>query len=269
MSLGGCASTCGDTSDPGAIGELGNGRFLYQCTSDSDPVCEFSDPGPEFPECIALGGQFDLEYELLDPDALDSDLALDPVIYVESISQDFFRGTDDFEAVRTGEAAFVIRESEHVLDLIHLTILEPDDFDIFTRDPAEPTQAVTISVGDTQSFRVFPRHSACDQLGGGIPITANSSDTAIASTSGGDVLRIVAQGEGTATVRVQLGALEKMITVTVVDGPIEPPPDTTTDAGSDSGTSGETDPGTTGETDPGTTGETDPGTTGGSTTGGN
>lgn len=268
LSLGGCASTCGDSSDPGAIGELGNGRFLYQCTSDSDPVCEFSDPGPEFPDCIALGGRFDLEYELLDPGALESDLELDPVIYVESVNQDFFRGTDDFEARRTGEAAFIIRESEYVLDLIHLPILEPDDFDIVTRDPAEPTQAVTVEVGDSVAYRVFPRHSQCEQLGGGVPITATSSDETIASTSGGEVLRIVAQAEGTAVIRVQVGALEKMLTVTVTGSIPDPDTGPATDGDTDPGTTGDTDP-TDGATDPGTTGDTDPGTTGGSTTGGN
>ncbi|MCA9711988.1 MAG: hypothetical protein KDK70_39495 [Myxococcales bacterium] len=263
LALGGCASTCGDSSDPGAIGELGNGRFLYECGGTSDPVCEFTEPGETFPQCIALGGIFDLEYQLLDGSALENDFDLDPVLYVESINQGFFRGTDDFEARRTGEAAFVARESEYVLDLIHLRIVEPDDFDIVTRDPAEPTQEVTIEAGSTEVYRVFPRSVACEQLGGAVPITANSSDETVASTSGGDVLRVQAQSAGTAVVRVQLGDLEKMLTVHVVGD--APDPDTDSATGSDSGTTA--DPATTGDTDTDTD-SAGSGSSGGSSSGG-
>lgn len=231
LTLGGCASTCGDTSDPGAIGELGNGRFLYQCGGSSDPVCEFTDPGAQFPACIVLGGVFDLEYELLDTSALEDALEIDPVLYVESIHQGFFGGTDDFEALRPGDAAFVARESEYALDLIHLRVVAPDDFDISARDPAEPTSAVGLQVGETEVLRIFPRSLECEQLGGAVPVTAESSDESVAAISGGDVLRIQAQGEGTAVVRVQLHDLEKTITVTV--GPGAPAP--ADDSGSDDG----------------------------------
>ncbi len=266
--LGSCADTCGDSSDRGAVGELGNGRFHYICGGDNDPACEFStnDEQPDdFPECIVLGGFFDLEYTLLDDSALETG-TLTPVIYVESVNQSFFRGTDDFEALRTGEAAFIVRESDYVLDLIHLAVVRPDSIEVLARDPATPTDSVVVELGDTEQLRVLPRSEQCTQLGGAIPITANSSDETIASTSAGDILRIQGNAVGMATVRVQLGDLEASIAVEVVEGSIPPDPDD-----SSTGASGETDAssGTTGsssgsdETD-GTAGSS----TGGSTSGG-
>jgi len=260
LTLVGCASTCGDSSQPGAIGELGNGNFLYECGGTSDPVCEFSEFGEMFPECIALGGQFDLEYRLLDGSALGDDIEIDPVLYIESVNQSFFEGVDEFSAQRIGEAAFIVRESEHVLDLIHMNIVEIDDFDIADRDPATPTDTIDISLGETQTYRVFPRSFSCAQIGGAVPVDAESSDEAIATISGGDVLRIQAQALGVAVVRVRMGELEKAITVNVLDGPVGPATTTATDSatGTD-GTDGTSDDGS------GTaTGATD----GGSSTGG-
>lgn len=264
LTLVGCASTCGDSSQPGAIGELGNGNFLYECGGTSDPVCEFSEFGEMFPECIALGGQFDLEYRLLDGGALGDGIEIDPVLYIESVNQRFFEGVDEFSAQRIGEAAFIVRESEHVLDLIHMQIVEIDDFDIADRDPATPTDTIDISLGETQTYRVFPRSVSCAQVGGSVPVDADSSDEAVATISGGDVLRIQAQALGVAVVRVRLGEIEKAITVNVVDGPVGPATTTGDSSGSASGT------GSTGDDGSGTaTGATDGGSsTGGSSTGG-
>jgi len=271
--LAGCADDCGATTQQGAIGELGNGDFLYACTGSSDPACEHSSGGmvvDYFPDCIALHGAFDLEYRLLDDVELDFD-TLGRVLYVESIHQGFFHGTDDFEALRVGEAAFVVREGRRALDLIHLRIVEPDGMEVLARDPATPTTELELSVGATEQLRVFPRSSTCAQLGGAIPITASSSDESIASTSQGDILRIQARAPGTAVIRVGLGPLEQALTVHVVDGPIEPDPGTTSDgpdatestdgsttgSGSDgSGSSGDTDGSGTGTGTGGSTGST-------------
>lgn len=282
LSLAGCSDSCNGTTEPGAVGELGNGRFLYTCGGSSDPACESSANGDAvdyFPDCIALGGAFDLEYELLDASALETD-ELTPVLYVESVNQGFFRGTDDFEALRVGNAAFVVRESERVLDLIHLAIVEPDDVDVVSRDPATPTDAIELSPGDTEVLRVLPRSSQCLGLGGAVSIDAESSDQTVASVSAGDVLRIQGIAPGTAVVRARLGALEEAITVTVIGG--TPDPDTSAsdgsagsgDTGSGTGGSTATDGmGTTdasGTTDAGTSGTTGgtAGTSGASTTGG-
>lgn len=206
------------------MGELGNGRFLYTCGGTSDPACESSANGDAvdyFPECIALGGAFDLEYELLDISSLESD-ELTPVIYVESVNQGFFRGTDEFLARRVGSAAFVVRESERVLDLIHLTIVEPDAIDVLARDPATPTTTLELPVGDTEVLRVLPRSTACLELGGAVAIGADSSDESVAAVSAGDVLRIEGLAPGTAVVRARLGELEQAITVTVTGTPVDP-----------------------------------------------
>jgi hypothetical protein len=272
LALVGCSDTCNDTTGPGTVGELGNGRFHYTCGGQSDPACESLADGDYFPDCIALAGAFDLEYELLDDSALETN-DLDPVLYIESVNQHFFRGTDDFEALRVGSAAFVVREGERVLDLIHLQIVEPDGIDVVTSDPATSTSAVEIAAGDTEVLRVFPRSSECLGLGGAVPIEADSSDAAVAGVSAGDVLRIEGLAPGTAVVRARLGELEQAITVTVVSGPIDPVTGEDSEGSSDTGTGTTDDTGTTdgtGTTGPGTgtTGETSGSSSGGSSTGG-
>lgn len=265
LALVGCASDCDGNSEPGTIGELGNGRFLYVCTGSSDPVCEF-ESNNTFPDCIALGGAFDLEYMLLDTSLLGPD-ELTPVIYVESVNQGFFRGDDDFEALRTGRAAFLVREEDSVLDLLHLDIVEPDAIEISARDPATPVDTVRVEVGEDEVFRVFPRSSRCEQLGGAIPIVAESSDESVATISDGDVLRIQGQGEGTAVIRVRLGDIEEAMTVEVVAGAFPPSTSTGPEPGTSGDSSGGDDSGTsTGGTDSGTsTGGSTSGSTGGGT----
>jgi hypothetical protein len=256
--LGGCASTCGDSTNPGAVGELGNGRFLYACLGESDPACASSPGGDDmdyFPECIALGGRFDLEYMLIDASALESD-ELTPVLYVESVNQSFFGGNDEFQALRVGEAAFVVRESERVLDLIHLPIVEPDGIEVMT--------AIEIGVGTTEELRVHPRSLDCLELGGTVPFEADSSDEAIATVSASGLLTIQGQAPGTAVVTVRLGGLEQAITVEVVGSGTDTAPGTGSDGSGDTGS------GTTGGTDTGssTSDGTGSGTTDGSSTGG-
>jgi hypothetical protein len=273
LAVVGCSDTCGSSTQPGAVGELGNGRFLYTCGGPSDPACEGStDDGSVdyFPDCIALGGAFDLEYELIDGSALETG-ELTPVLYIESVNQGFFRGTDDFEALRVGSAAFLVRESERVLDLIHLAIVEPDYVDVVVRDTGSLTDAIALPPGATEVLLVLPRSSECLELGGAVPIEANSSDPAVATVMAGEVLRIQAIAPGTAVVRARLGEIEQMITVTVSGEPVDPdtgPGEESTDgSSSDEGTTGTatTDAGTTGA---GSTGAGSTGGSGSSTTGG-
>jgi hypothetical protein len=280
LGLAGCADSCGAHTTPGVVGELGNGRFHYACVGPSDPVCERSTTDPEhFPTCIALGGSFELDYELLDPSALETDL-LTPVLYIESINKRFFDGTSPFRALREGRAAFVVRESERVLDLLHLDIVAADSMDIVASDPALPTAALEIPTGQTEVLRVFPRSSTCLQLGGSVAIEAQSSVPSVANVSGGHELRIRGQSPGSAEVTVRLGALERTIAVTVVGDPVDPdtgPGSDTSSTTGDDTDSGSTDTGTsTGDTDTDTstgsssssTGDTDGASTGGSTTAG-
>ncbi|MEX1368936.1 MAG: hypothetical protein AB1Z98_37770 [Nannocystaceae bacterium] len=236
--LGGCSSTCDGSSEPGTIGELGNGRFEYVCTGSGDPVCE-RQSNDQFPDCIALGGRFDLDYQLLDTSILGPD-ELSGVLYIESVNQGFFRGNDDFEALRTGRAAFVVREDDSVIDLLHLDIVEADGIEVSAIDPTMasesiPVDNVQVELGATEEFRVFPRSSRCTQLGGAIPIDADSSDEMVATVGGGDVLSIQGQALGVAVVRARLGELEQAITVEVVEA--TEPPATGTD-----GDTGDTDP---------------------------
>lgn len=236
--LGGCASTCGASSNPGTIGELGNGRFHYACGGPNDPVCEF-EVDQQFPDCIALGGSFSLEYMVLDTSIFDP-TDINPILYIESVNQDYFRGEESFQAVRVGEAAFIVRESNNVLDLLHLDIVEPDRIEVIGPQAGEPLDAFTLEAGDSESLRVFPRTSACPTIGGEVPFTAQSSDETVVTVGTAESLRLTAVSEGSAVVRVTLGDIEHAITIEVTGSTSPPNTDSGSDAGDSTSSTGDT-----------------------------
>lgn len=221
-----CAcSTCGDAgSSASTTGELGNGTFHYTCTGTSDPVCETGLLGQQFPDCIAVGGSFELDYTLRDVSELDDD-ELAPFLFIESANDSFFSGGDVFTAHRPGRSAFVARDNDVVVDILHLDIVAADAIDIVALDPADPVEVVELDVGDRAFFRVFPRSTQCAQLGGSITVEANSSDDVVASVGVVDALEIAAHSPGNATVTVELGELSQSITVKVGGAPQRNKPD--------------------------------------------
>ncbi len=274
--LASCSDSCDTTTSPGAIGELGNGRFDYACVGKIDPACEGASDetiAGYFPTCIAIGGRFDLDYDLLDDSVLESN-DLSPVLYIESVNQSFFSGSGErYEARRVGRAALVVRESERVLDLIHLDIVEPDGLELI--DPALATATTTLEVaaGDTVELRVYPRSSSCAELGGTVEVQVASSDPSVVTATGGDVLRVRGEAPGAAVLRTTLGALEVALAVTVTEGSVDPGTTTSTDGDGSTTAGGSASEGSggTSTSDPtaGSGGTTDASgsSTGGSTTG--
>lgn len=230
--LGGCGDAASSAS---AIGELGNGTFEYRCIDVNDPVCRESLLATDFPDCLLVGGRFDVDYTLRDTDEIDDwDYEF---LYVRTASENFIAGNDVFVAMRTGNAALLAYADETVVDILHLDLITPTTMSLeVVGDPSAPVDAIQIEEGRTVELRGLGGGSSatCSQPGGSIPLTAESSDSAIVSTSVVATAVLLGEAVGSATVTIRMGELSQTVNVEVT-----PASSTATDSDTDgSGTAG-------------------------------
>lgn len=246
---------------PSKSGELSAGRFAYRCLGDSDPFCDGGGNPTSFPESMAVGGRFDLEY---DPDDWPFDDQPLPRIVPASPVSVQTPGMG-YAIMRPGFAAFLARDAfGEVFDLRHLY--------------AAPVARIAVTVGGSQeldTIRIVPGESidlvAQPQdefralLGGSLDYTWQSDDESVARFTSVDMDRDIALqaiADGVTTIRVTAGDHEQVITVEV--GMPDPGTGTSDDAGStgDASTGGSSGDGSTGD------GSSGDGSTGGESTGG-
>jgi hypothetical protein len=213
--LSACASTCGDDDGgPSTVGELGNGRFIYQCVGAGDPVCAPDSVEVDLPGCIAVNARFGLTFDLRDDAAID-DGDFDQFIYVESGNDSFVGGTGPFQALRAGRVAMLAREDEQVVDFIHVNLVVPETLELFESGVNVSGGTLELAPGDVVLLDARVADPDCTVLGGALELDAESSDVGVVSVVDGAPLELVATGRGIATVTVRNGAIEQLVTVTV------------------------------------------------------
>ena len=207
---------CGDSEHSAkTVGELGNGEFVYTCVLPNDGACDTVGTSV-FPSCVLLGGEFEMDYNLKESDVVDDD-DFDLFVFVESANQSFFAGQDRYRADRLGRAAFLAREDEQVVDIIHLDIVQADDVEV-KRDGAPVVAPIEIPRGATVTLDVFATATGCYPLGGGGPVTAESREPLVASVLGGQSVAIHGEEVGTTTVTVAMAGFEVEVDVVVTRG---------------------------------------------------
>jgi hypothetical protein len=213
--LGACG---GSSSSAKTVGELGNGEFRYTCVNPNDGACD-TVGSAVFPGCVLLGGQFEMDYILHESDAVIDD-DFDLFVFVESANQSFFAGQERYRADRVGRAAFLAREDEQVVDIIHLDIVEADGIEVKAQNGATVQAPVELPRGATTTLDVFASATGCHPLGGGGPVTASSQadDIATAQIVEGSVL-VHAEEVGATKVTVGMAGFETEIDVVVTVGP--------------------------------------------------
>lgn len=222
-----CYSTCdGSPAAASVTGELGNGTFQYRCIGTGDPVCEEFDG--EFPDCIAVGGSFRLDYTLRDISERDED-ELEPFLHIEAASSSYLGESEGvFSGRLEGRTAVLAYDNDVVVDLLHVRVIQADGLELQDAiDPAGRTDELHLHPGDVALFRVFPRSTTCPELGGAIEVSAQSNDPRVASVGTPDLLEIEANADGHATISVGLGQLSTKIEVYVAaTSRTNPPPAT-------------------------------------------
>ncbi|MCB9749614.1 MAG: hypothetical protein H6713_06350 [Myxococcales bacterium] len=213
-------------------GELGHGEFVYACVESSDPVCRGDDTRPPFPDCVALGGEFELEYEVFEgPDA-----------QVSSLSEEYFQvvASSRFRAARVGTAAMLARRADETVDYLHMRIVEPDTIEIRNALTGSPADTVLMRTGAKAIFELIPISGDCDPIGGSLNFTASSSDPSVVTASSEGTLALTARAPGEATISVEAIGMLHTFDVVVSDPPTRwPPGETETDTGT--GSDGDTD----------------------------
>jgi hypothetical protein len=235
-----CYSSCDDLpSSASTTGELGNGTFEYSCASLGDAVCEHGAVEQQFPDCIAVGGAFRLDYTLKDLSDRDDEHPTSS-LSVDSASATFFSlDHGEFTAEQPGRAALLAFDNEKVVDFIHLDIVTPEAMEIVALDPEDSVEVLHLASGEAASFRVFPRTTQCAVLGGAVTAEAVSNHPVVVATSVLDVVELRGDVPGTATVTVKLGELTQEIRVEVSGAPVRHHDDmTSSDGGSSSGAAG-------------------------------
>ncbi|MBK6919826.1 MAG: hypothetical protein IPH07_20690 [Deltaproteobacteria bacterium] len=225
-------TACSGSVSSSKLGELGNGTFEYRCVGLNDPACGLDELTPTFPDCMLVGGRFDLGFTLRDFDEV-SDLGSD-FVFVRAASESFFGSGAAFTTLRTGNAAFAAFADDHVVDVLHLDLVAPSGTEILQVGGGVVGDTLSLARGET--LELLPRGTAlasgCVAAGGAVPFTATAEDPAIVQPSVAQTLSVTGVALGTTTLTVELGDTTRSITVTV-EGE-----QTTGETATDSGSSG-------------------------------
>ncbi len=141
MALTGCYEIAGERQP----GELGNGGFYWICSTAADPACDAAgDAAEAFPERVALGSKFRLQY-LTDYN--------DPVNVASGSSHIVEQNlVGRFEAVAPGYASMVVYRDGQVYDFLHLNVRPIDDVGLV--GDVGPNG---LAVGERAAIRANPR----------------------------------------------------------------------------------------------------------------
>ena len=245
---------------PSRPGELGAGDFLYVCVGDSDPLCAEGSVAETFPERIAVGGRFGLDF---DPnDTIGSDGVGLRIEAPDETSVRTELGTFSIEQAGYQVFLAVSNESE-VVDLKHMLAANIERISVRTMD-SQDLDTIELALGDAITVSAIPQDRLRSTLAGSLDYAWSMTDPSIAAVATVDedfdvTIEAVAEGVTTLVVEASGFTQEVMVEVTL-DGPAStgtdtdagPEPDTDTDAATDAGSGTDTDMGT--DTDEGSTG---------------
>ena len=160
------ATTSGCHSSTETSGELGDGKFSYECVDTADAACADGDlDPPSFPRVLAVGGRFRLGYR----DTAQGDFGGFP----EQASASFVSGslTTSFQVLREGQVAFVghttIADEQVVSDFLYFTLVQPRKLAV-TQLVQPGVTAGQIKVGGNATFRATPTDDTGTTLAGAL-----------------------------------------------------------------------------------------------------
>ena len=261
---------------PSRPGELGAGDFLYVCVGDSDPLCAQGSVAETFPERIAVGGRFALDFN--PNDTIFSDGV---ALRIEAPNETLVKAElGSFSIEEAGYQVFLAVSSEsEVVDLQHILAANIERISVRTMD-SQDLDTIELALGESITVSAVPQDRLRSTLAGSLDYAWSITDPEIADVATVDEdfdVTIEAVSEGVTTLIVEAGGFAQEVTVEVsVDGPAttdtdpgtdtDPDPDPDTDSGSDTDGNTDTDGGTDtdGETDTdaATDTDTDDGSTG-------
>lgn len=218
-------------------GQLGNGGFTFRC--DDSVACDRWNNADNFPEAVALGSTFDMQFYLLDGTRGYSYLKdAESGTTIETVGKYINRGASGFAAVEPGVATLAARDQKGwLVDYITVRIRKPDSLTIYDseykgEDPTRIQRVTLAAKNERKSFRVVAK-AGVEDLAGMVTVEWTSDDDSIVAIEGyskGKVT-IVATGIGNTNLRAKGASIEQVLPVIVGESP-------TADAGADAATDG-------------------------------
>ncbi|MGH1344393.1 MAG: hypothetical protein ACRBN8_22730 [Nannocystales bacterium] len=256
LAASGCVIDQDADDRPSRPGELGAGDFLYVCVGDADPLCAQGSVAETFPERIAVGGRFALDFNPNDT------IFNDGVgLRIEAPNQTLVREElGAFSIEQAGHQVFlaVSNESE-VIDLQHILAADIERISVRTMD-SQDLDTIELALGESITVFAVPQDRLRSTLAGSLDYAWSTAAPEIAEVVTIDEdfdVTIEALSEGVTTLVIEAGGFTQEVMVEVtVDGPTtEPDPETDTDSGTD--TDGGSDSGAETGTDTDTDSDTD------------
>jgi hypothetical protein len=230
LALGACVIGDDDNDDrPSRPGELGAGDFVYVCVGDSDPLCANGAVAETFPERIAVGARFGLDYN--PNDTLFSDgvgLRLDaPNAAVVR------RDLDAFFIQQAGYQVFlaVTNESE-VIDIQHILAANIDRIAVRTMD-SQDLDTIELSPGESITVEAVPQDALRSTLAGSLDYTWTIEDESIAAVASVDEdfdVTIEAAALGSTVLTIETAGFSQQVFIDVADGETQDTEGSDTDA---------------------------------------
>ncbi len=266
LGVGGCVIDDDDDDRPSRPGELGAGDFLYVCVGDSDPFCTNGAVADTFPERIAVGARFDLDFNPND-NFFNDGLA----VRIDAPNGSVVRTEIGafFMQVAGYQVFLAVTNDSEVVDIQHLLAADIDRIAVRTTD-SQDLDTIELAVGEQITVSAVPQDALRTTLAGSLSYTWTSADETIADIATVDEdFDITIEGieVGSTTMVIETEGFVQEVTIEVTG---ESTTDDSTTGGEDtdgsSGTTGgeetsgsDTDEGSTGgeDTDGGTTDPTD------------
>lgn len=214
-----------DPDPTGSVGDLGAGRFNYDCVATGDAVCNATAAvddnetvlalgvAREVPLVVAVGGRFDLSF------ASSGETA-----FVEAARQDVVSGQGGFIIAEPGLHAFLARTaSGEVADFIHVEARRVAELEVWAEGSVP--NSISLAVGERLAVAVLPRDGLGAPLAGGGSYDWSAStfgqvdvepvDASITSSLRDDEVELVGVVEGTSILTVTRGDVSVQIPVEV------------------------------------------------------
>jgi hypothetical protein len=178
-------------------GDLGNGRFVYDCFNQTDTACE--DGSAELPKLLAVGGRFELRFAV-----------------------EFARRIEGgFQVRAPGQFALLaVNGNREVIDIKHLLAAEIAEVRVQKRSDL-PTASLRLGVGESVELTAAPFDAFGAKLGGALDYAWRSADEALLRVESLPALnrvRVRAVTSGRVALQVEVAGATHAVDVVVGTG---------------------------------------------------
>lgn len=232
--LSACDTGQGYNRAPESVsGQLGNGRFVYRC--DSSVTCNDKGDAATFPENVAVGARFAVEFipNGASADLLERAQGLSGYVAPEAASTLYTQSSPrGLVALRAGFSTLFVRDAEgrvadfqtvHQQEVARLALA--DVADTTALETRRTLETLAGRAGGRLEVRPYARSASGEALAGVLAYTFTSADPAVAfvEASDEDSAVIVFRAAGATTLKVEGGGVAQDVAV-VVDGAGAPAP---------------------------------------------